>query len=255
MIILTLTSDFGYNSFEIAALKGKLINKFHSLQIIDISHNIPPFDRIGAAYILKHSSIHYPPGTIHFTPINLKDGNNRLLLLTRENQYYICADNGIATLMFPKEDFKAYALQGLQTNFSYTETYEKVIELIAFAYEGNMLEKLGVETTSYLRSPQLTPANKGHMLIAQVSYVDAFGNATFNVDKDTFYHFVGDTPFEISYRSAKSFQIHKHYSEVALGEIVCLFNSANLLEIAVREASASDLLGLTFGKSIIIEKR
>lgn len=255
MIILTLTSDFGYNSFEIAALKGKLLNQFHSLQIIDISHNIEPFDRIGTAYILKNSSIHYPPGTIHFTPVNLKEGNNRVLLLAREDQYYVCSDNGIATLMFPKEDFKAYVLQGLDTNFSYTEVYEKLRELIAFAYEGDLLEKLGVETTSYLRSPQLSPANKGDLLVAQVAYVDSFGNAIFNIDKKTFYNFVGNDAFIISYRSAKSFQIHKHYSEVALGEMICLFNSAGLLEIAVRDGSATELLNLTFGKSIMIEKQ
>lgn len=254
MIILTLTSDFGLNSFEIPALKGRLLNRFHSLQIVDISHNIMPFDTTETAHILKNSSIHYPPGTIHFAPINLKDGNNRLLLLAYKDQYYICPDNGIATLMFPQEDFKAYVLQGLDDDFSYAETYKKLIEVIAFAYEGNMLEKLGVETTSYLQSTPLNFANKGHLLVAQATYINSFGNAIFNIDKDAFYDFVGDSPFVISFRSAKSFQIHKHYSEVTPGSMVCLFNTAGLLEIAQNQGNAAESFGLSFGKSIMIEK-
>ena len=46
MPILTLTTDFGTKSFDVAALKGKLMCASTNLSIIDISHNIAIYDKI-----------------------------------------------------------------------------------------------------------------------------------------------------------------------------------------------------------------
>jgi S-adenosylmethionine hydrolase len=48
-------------------------------------------------------------------------------------------------------------------------------------------------------------------------------------------------------------EIYRNYSDAPLGEILCLFNSANLLEIAVNMGKASSLFGLNPGEIIQIE--
>jgi len=254
MPILTLTTDFGTKSFDIAALKGKLLCASPSINIIDISHDIEVFDIRTAAYELKNASLNFPKRTIHFTNINIKEGKNRYLIIDRNTQYYICPDNGFVSLMFPDDDFKAYVLEGLENDFSYQEINKKLCEIVKLADEGIDITLMGTITRSYLRSTHIQPSVMEDMIRASVIHVDKYFNAILNIDKATFYNFVGDSQFTISIRSIRAHKISKHYSDVDAGELVCLFNDAGLLEIGVNTDKATDRLGLSFGKLVLIEK-
>lgn len=253
MPILTLTTDFGTNSFDVAALKGTLMCASPNIQIIDISHNITAYDKMGAAYALKNAAKNFPDNSIHFTNINLKDGNNRFLIITRNNKYYLCPDNGFANIMFPDEDFKAYVLQGLERDFSYTEINDKLCELIRAAETDNDLTKYGQETTTYLRVPTIRAAVMPDAIRATVIIIDKYQNAVINVTKEMFYNFVKDKAFTISARGNRAHKINKHYAEVEPGEMVCLFNETGYLEIAISQGSATQLLGLEYGNIVLIE--
>lgn len=253
MPILTLTTDFGLDSFDVAALKGKLMCASSATQIIDISHSIKAFDKMGASYALKHAASNFPEDSIHFTNINLKEGNNRFLIIKRENKYYLCPDNGFVNMMFPDEDFKAYVLQGLKKDFSYTELNEKLCEMIKTAETDSDLTKFGLETTSYLRVPTVRAAVMPDVIRASVISIDRYQNAVINVTKEMFYGFVKDKSFTISTRGNRAFKINKHYTEVERGEMVCIFNDAGYLEIAISQGSATQLLGLEYGHIILIE--
>lgn len=254
MPILTLTTDFGLQSFDIPALKGKLMSISVDTKIVDIAHTITKYDKMGAAYVLKNASIHFPKNTIHFTNINLKEGNNRILIVEKNEQYYICPDNGIINIMFPEEDFKAYAVQNLAKNFSYTEVNHLLFEIIKFAETDTDITRFGVETTSYLRVPTVRAALMPDTIRATVTYIDSFDNAVVNVSKETFYAFVQDRPFTITTRGNRAHKINKHYTEVEPGEMVCIFNEAGYLEIAINSGEATNLLGLKYGSVILIEK-
>ena len=55
MRIITLISDWGLTDFYVAAVKG-MIFKFHpKAVIVDITHQVQPFDYAEAAYILKNA--------------------------------------------------------------------------------------------------------------------------------------------------------------------------------------------------------
>lgn len=254
MQILTLTTDFGTKSFDVAALKGKLMCCSNQLNIVDIAHNITVFDKIGGAYALKNASLNFPENSIHFTNINLKEGNNRILIAYRNKQYYICPDNGMLNMMFPDEDFKAYVVQGLEKDFSYKEVNEKLCEIIKYNEINADITSFGVETTSYLRVPTVRAAIMPDAIRAAVVYIDRFENAIVNVTKDMFYAFVQDRPFTIGTRGNRAHKIHKHYDEVEKGEMLCLFNEAGYLEIAISGGEATQLLGLEYGSIILIEK-
>lgn len=253
MPILTLTTDFGTMSFDAAALKGKLMCASNKINIVDISHSIKAFDKMGAAYAVKNASINFPKHSIHFTNINLKEGKNRILIIERNDQYYICPDNGFVSMMFPEEDFKAYVLNGLEKDFSYNEIHEKLCEIITFAETDSNITSFGLETTSYLRVPMVRAAILPDAIRASVIHIDRYENAVINVTKEMFYNYVQDKAFTITYRSSRAVKISKHYAEVEPGDIVCIFNDAGLLEMAISNGQATQLLGLEYGSIILIE--
>lgn len=254
MPILTLTTDFGTKSFDVAALKGKIMCVSSSTQIIDISHSITIFDKMGAAYALKNASLNFPKHSIHFTNINLKEGNNRFLIVERQDQYYLCPDNGLITIMFPEEDFKAFVLQGLEKDFTYKEINEKLCEILKFAETDTNICKFGVETTSYLRMPTVRAAIMPDAIRAIVIHIDRYNNAVVNVTKEMFYNFVQDRSFTIGFRGSRAVKINKHYTEVEPGEVVCIFNEAGYLEMGISGGQGTQLLGIEYGSIILIEK-
>jgi len=48
-------------------------------------------------------------------------------------------------------------------------------------------------------------------------------------------------------------KVYSSYNDVSVGEIVAIFNSMDLLEIAMNQGKASSLLGLSVDDSVMIE--
>ena len=99
----------------------------------------------------------------------------------------------------------------------------------------------------------------GQSLAGEVIYIDRFGNIVTNIDKSLFKQKKGDQNFIIHLpRGKKVKQLHQTYSDVNESEVVILFNSSNLLEVAINRADknaisgASTLLGIKEGDQIII---
>ena len=65
MAIITLITDWHEGDHYLSALKGKLIGLMPELQIVDISHQLPSFAYIKAAFILRNSYRSFPKGTVH----------------------------------------------------------------------------------------------------------------------------------------------------------------------------------------------
>ena len=55
MIIVTLTTDFGNKDYFVSTIKAALLSELNNPNIIDISHQISPYNVTEAAYILKNA--------------------------------------------------------------------------------------------------------------------------------------------------------------------------------------------------------
>ncbi len=54
MSLITLTSDWGLRDYYSAAVKGYIITHAPGVNIIDVSHQITPFDIVHTSYIVKN---------------------------------------------------------------------------------------------------------------------------------------------------------------------------------------------------------
>lgn len=252
MPLITLTSDYGIKDHFVGALKGQLYTANKDIIIVDINHEINPFDVKSAAYIMKNATKNFPKGTIHIASINNRDGNSRFLIVKRLESFYVVPDNGLITLMFEKEDFEAYAYENLAKQFSYTELHMAIGEIIE-NIKNDSLASISVKTTSYRVLNNIQAIIMPNLIRASIFYIDSFRNAITNVSKEMFDEFVGDKTFLISFRGYKIDHICKHYNDVAEGESLALFNEAGYLEIAVNKSNAEGLLGLEYGQLVMVE--
>ena len=64
MPILTLTSDIGQHDFLAGAVKGQLLQAGDLFSLVDISHQISPFNYPQAAYVCRNAIKNFPVGII-----------------------------------------------------------------------------------------------------------------------------------------------------------------------------------------------
>ena len=70
MAIITLTTDFGTKDHSVAAVKGAIYSELKNITIVDISHEIAPFNIVEAGYIINNSYQSFPEGSIHIIGID-----------------------------------------------------------------------------------------------------------------------------------------------------------------------------------------
>ena len=100
MTIITLTTDFGHKDYSIAVIKVALLNHIPEATIIDISHQITPYNHSETAYILKNAFSAFPKGSIHIIGVESElTPENIHLAMEFEGHFFIGADNGIFSLI------------------------------------------------------------------------------------------------------------------------------------------------------------
>src|SRR4030095_16702366 len=104
MPLLTLSSDIGNQDYLVAAVKAQLLKINPDFRLIDISHNIPPFNYPQAAYVCRNAIRNFPPFTYHLILVNLFESKpEQLLLAFHHEQYFLTADNGLLTMIFEEK--------------------------------------------------------------------------------------------------------------------------------------------------------
>ena len=103
MSIITLTSDYGLKDHFVGALKGKILSEYSEALIIDISHEIDPFNTLEASYIIGASYASFPKGTVHLIGVDMESNKeNQHIVMQWNDHYFIAADNGILSMLSQK---------------------------------------------------------------------------------------------------------------------------------------------------------
>ena len=98
--IITLTSDYGAESLYAAALKGAIIQQDARVRIVDITHDIRPFDTNAAAFALRSTAPHFPRGTVHLIAMNTNQQDEYVhRVMELGGQFYVGLDDGIFSLI------------------------------------------------------------------------------------------------------------------------------------------------------------
>jgi len=256
MGIITLTTDLGHKDFYQAALKGSILSLSPTVRIVDISHDITPFDLQQAAFILKNAYHYFPKRTVHLIGIDsVYNSQTRYLAVKHKGYYFIGADNGIFSLIFedfPDEIVELSIIQDLKyLHFPLTDIFAKAACHLA---SGGKLSEIGEPTTKLVQRRVFEPIVEQDSIRGSVIYIDSFQNVITNIHKELFTEVQNDRPFVLYFRRNETItQLSWHYNEVPEGEKLCLFGISNYLEIAINKGNASGLLGMHTDDVVRIE--
>jgi len=256
MPIITLTSDLGNISPYVSMVKGQILKELELVHFVDISHEVVAYNTFEASFIIKQAVQNFPDNTIHLIMVNTLDSSTmRYLAIYINKQYFIAPDNGIFSLIFSTEPNEIIEIGNIENELNNTFPIGSIFSKAACALaNGAKLSDIGKPISTYKKSLVLQPVIQMNSIKGSVVYIDTFGNVVLNVSKQLFEEQRSDKNYIISFGSSYTIKnISNNYFDVAEGEILCLFNSLSLLEIAMNKGNAAQLLGLEINNTIQID--
>ena len=247
MPLITLTSDIGSQDFLVGAVKGQLLSANPDFKIVDISHNLSPFNYPQAAYVCRNAIKNFPDGTFHIVMVNLFDQPpEHLLFINYNNQYIGCADNGLITMILEEvpQDIVGISLnKSAQKNALYcADVFARAFNQIL---KGETLDDIGDRNIPIEVKNPLRALLGNNWIEGQIIFIDNFENVIINITKDEFEAQRRGRSFKIVFKRDEIIdKISDTYADVTESEKLALFNSAGYLEIAINKGNAAGLFGL-----------
>jgi hypothetical protein len=247
MPLLTLTSDIGNQDYLVGAVKAQLLKSNAEFRLVDISHNISPFNYPQAAYICRNAIRNFPAYTYHLILVNLFESRPEQLLLAFHNeQYYLCADNGLLTMILEERPEMAI---GIPLDKTVIKNTLYIIEVMSGRINklagGESIKNLGVPDVEYVEKNPLKPMFSDKWIEGQIIFIDNFENVIVNITRSQFEEQRKGRHFKIVFKRDEVIEsISESYADVPEGEKLAMFNSAGYLEIAINKGNAAGLFGL-----------
>ncbi len=273
MSIITLTTDYGNKDYSVSELKAKIYNEITDVRIVDISHNISPFNLTEAAYIIKSAYRHFPKGSIHIIGIESDlTPENAHIAMKFDDNYFIGADNGIFSMIIG--DFKADSIVEINIHKNYNNTItanDVFVKIATHISRDGKLEVIGkkIDLIKEIKDIKPVVSNDNNQIIGSVIYIDNYGNVVTNITQNIFDKIAKSRPFTIYARNVKFDKIFNNYSDAIDysipkdkreedGKKIALFNNLGYLELSIYKSnpstvgSASTLFGLGYRDQISI---
>jgi len=179
-----------------------------------------------------------------------------LLAARKDKHYFLCADNGILGLLGGTEPDEVITLTE-----HCKEEPDTFIALSVFARiacelsKGTAMKKLGSPAKDYNRQIPLRATIEDLTIIGSVIHIDSYQNAITNISQELFKRVGNGNAFEIYVQSKYNMinRINKQYNETDPGDLLAIFNSSGLMEIAIRNGNAAGLLNLDTNSTIRVE--
>jgi len=258
--IITLTTDFGLTDHYVASIKGAILSVSTQIQIVDISHDVPPHDIAYAARLVREASTAFPVRSIHLVVVDPGVGTaRRPIIAAAENQMYVGPDNGVFSLIYESDDFNGavhitathYMRSNPSPTFQARDIFAPVAAQLA---RGLGMENFGEPIEDAVRIEMPKPRVTGEGVVkATVLHIDRFGNVITNLTLGSLQALMeklGKSNLRGGVGATAITGLRTTYAEGPAGAPFFLYNSTGHLEIAANQARASEILGLKSGDAV-----
>ncbi len=243
---ITLLTDFGAQDVYAGILRGVILSIAPEVQIVDLTHLIPPQDVRQGALALARSAPYFPSGTVHLAVVDPGVGTARRPLAARLGaHYFVGPDNGLITLLVRRA--RRHHLECTFVHLTRREFWSSEVSHVfhgrdifapvaAHLARGVAIDELGtaIEDVVLLEfaEPQVTPSG----LRGEVTAIDHFGNITTNIEPS---HLAGRRVMRVQVNDCRIDGMVDTFGEGAPGALVALWSSDGHLCLAEVNGNAA----------------
>ena len=261
---VSFLSDFGHADEFVGVVHSVIRSLAPHVVVIDLVHDLAPFDVRGASLALSRAVQYVAPGIV-LAVVDPGVGTSRRAIAAEVGEdgegVLIGPDNGLlapAALMcggvkrVVELANPAYQLVPPGPTFAGRDVFAPAAAHLAL---GVPITELGPEVDAHTLVPSLIPLSRSEegALVAEVLWVDRYGNSQLNVDPDDAAPFGDVVGLRIGEEPRRSARRVSTFGELRTGQLGLLVDSYGLLTIAVNQASAAEVLGLAAGTVVRLE--
>jgi S-adenosylmethionine hydrolase len=257
--IITLTTDYGTDDHLAGTLRGVILNVNPDATVVDITHNVTPYDVLEGALAIGSAYRYFPPRTIHVVVVDPGVGTERRPLLVRaDTQYFLAPDNGVLSVIFERETALSvyhltqehYFLRPVSRTFHGRDIFASVAGWFSKVWQP---QAMGEEVTDFKRFALPKAKNENGTLTGVILRIDNFGNLLTNLSPGDIPEGIlktGTVQMRVNDREVK--RLVANFAQGEAGEAVAIIGSTGYLEIAVNKGSAARLLAAGRGASVTL---
>lgn len=262
--LITLLTDFGLEDVYVGVMKGVIARINPALNVIDLSHQIPPQNIMAGRFALMNAYPFFPVGTVHLAVVDPGVGSERrAIALQLADGFLVGPDNGLLTGVLELstgETVQGKIICVVELNnstywgtnipshtFHGRDIFAPVAAHLAMGVDIKNLGSI-IDPASLIRLslPELVITSQ--QIIGTIQYIDYFGNLVTNIPAQ----YVEGKNWAVTINNMRLIPMGKTYSDVAIGEILALVGSHGWIEITVNNGNAQRLLNLGVGNQIVV---
>lgn len=240
--MILLFTDFGAADLYVGQVRVELARRAPRVPVIDLTHEAPAFRIEAGAHLLAALAQRFPAGSIAMAVVDPGVGTSRrAVVLQVDDCYFVGPDNGLLSVIAARSrDPSLWEIvwrpEALSRSFHGRDLFAPIAARLA----------LGIFPSDALRPIESLQVDLGAGDLAEVVYVDHYGNAMTGLR-------AGGVPREACL-TVNGFEVRPAavFGEVPPGDAFWYVNSIELTEIACNQASAGARLALSVGTPVRI---
>ncbi len=260
--IVTLTTDWGTQGFFAGMVKGVLMSMVEGVQVVDITHSVEPFSVREATFVVRYACKGFPAGTVHIVDVASTQTEERPFVVVKaRGQYYICCDNGLPSMALGDEIEDVCRIPVQENGVYNFAAYTLFARVAAMLIGGATLGDIGPRHEGLLRRPAVgwLPQEDGGYRI-YIDYIDSYGNAYLGMTYKEFEELRQGRRFVITVRDQEVDEVmasyyQQHRTQDPRRKLRLTVSATGVLELAVKESSFTQLMGLRATDSVLLRFR
>ena len=273
---IVFQTDFGLKDGAVAEMKGVALSVDPSLDLYDLTHEIPVYNIWEAAYRLNQAASYWPKGTVFVSVVDPGVGTDRksVVLKTKSGHYFVSPDNGTLTLVAEslgiaqvreinetinrrKGSEGSYTFYGRDV-YAYTAARLAAYKT-SFKKVGKKLAK-SVVSIPYQKAILENGMIKGNIPILDVQYGNIWTNIPESLVNKAGWGYGDSLLVELFNKNSSvlkhTIPLKKTFGEVATGSNLAYFNSLMNFSLAINMGNFSEKYKVYSGPewSIVIKK-
>jgi len=257
--LVVLLTDFGHLDPYVGQMKGALLSHAPEARIVDLCHQVEPFNILQAGFFLAASHAHFPEGAVFAAVVDPGvGGDRRIVLVEKHHQFFLAPDNGLLTLLllhggpYLVRDVTPPWRREASATFHGRDLFAP---LAARLVNDTPSWQLGEEINphSLHRLPGADPVRTEEGIEAMVLHVDRFGNCLLNLESEAFAAmiFKAKSP-GLTAPTVCPLYPALTYERLESGQVGIIKGSQGCLELAMKQQSAAAALKLAQGGAVSI---
>lgn len=250
--LVAMLTDFGLRDGFVGAMKGVIVGMNPEVQIVDISHEVEPFNILHGALLLRAHFSYFPKGTIFLCVVDPGVGSERLPLVVNTGGYtFVGPYNGLFDLALrsigdiPKAykiNIEKFALPRINETFHGRDVFAPVAGWLS---KGLDPREVGSPVDYKFKLPWEEPEDRGEILMGRIVYFDHFGNAITNVPCGR---------YEEGYFRGQKLRVVSYFLEAEKDKPALLCGSFGLMEVFLPMENFKERLGVMVGECVTLKK-